>query len=162
MNKKPKCVCGSGLTPSTENLRIEVDGHIFLMPEVPALRCEKCGESSYDGRYLETFEVLVAGRLAAAGVASGEAFRFMRKAIGLPAKDLADLLEVQRETVSRWENEKQPVERRALALLGNLVDDRIEGSQRTLERLRALKEPPRLAKTTKVQLSEQALRIAER
>ena len=74
----------------------------------------------------------------------------MRKALELRADELADLLDVTRETISRWENDRQPLERRAVALISELVVDRVEGRTRTIDRLRALREPPRLAKTVRV------------
>jgi transcriptional regulator with XRE-family HTH domain len=76
------------------------------------------------------------------GPATGEAFRFMRKVLGIPAIELAELLDVAPETVSRWENGKLPIERRALALLASMVLDRVEGVTTTLERLRSLRDPP--------------------
>jgi len=39
----------------------------------------------------------------------GRDIRFLRKALDLPSKELADRLEVAQETMSRWENDKAPI-----------------------------------------------------
>lgn len=40
---------------------------------------------------------------------NGSEIRYLRKACALSAKDLADLLSVVPETISRWENDKKPI-----------------------------------------------------
>jgi transcriptional regulator with XRE-family HTH domain len=84
----------------------------------------------------------------------------MRKALGLRAADLAGLLGVAAETVSRWETGQRDVDRGALALVGGLVVDRLEGSTATLDRLRALAKPPRTAKTKALELARTPKRRA--
>jgi hypothetical protein len=76
------------------------------------------------------------------------------------ATDLAALLDVSAETISRWETEKRAVDRGALALVGNLVRDTLEGRTATLEQLRALREPRPLAKTIQLDLSGDFARSA--
>jgi len=39
----------------------------------------------------------------------GKEFKFLRKAIGIKAVDLANFLSVAPETLSRWENDKEPI-----------------------------------------------------
>src|ERR1700730_91386 len=69
-----------------------VAGHSFKA-SVPALVCDSCGAVYFNGPALGDFDLAVANRLARAGVSDGEAIKFMRKAVGLPAVTLADLLE---------------------------------------------------------------------
>ncbi|MDX2088302.1 MAG: helix-turn-helix domain-containing protein [Kofleriaceae bacterium] len=64
----------------------------------------------------------------------------MRKALGMRAVDLAQLLDVTAETVSRWETGKIDVETRAFALLGTLVIERLEGRDDAVQRLRAIEK----------------------
>ncbi len=156
MPRDKKChECGSTkLKEQSKGLHLELDVGTFAMPDAPALVCQNCGTSSTNAKYLEAFELIVAGFLAQHGAATPNTFRFMRKAVGLGAGELAELLDVTRETVSRWENGKQPLERRALAIVGGLVLDRIDGKTQTADRLRALRQPPKLAKTTKIRLEE--------
>jgi len=142
------------LKEGRDGLKVDLDIGTFVMADAPAVVCENCGAVSTDAKYLEAFELIVAGFLAQHGASSPGSLRFMRKAIGLPAGELAELLDVTRETVSRWENGKQPLERRALAIVGGLVLDRLDGKTRTLDRLRMLKHPPKLAKTKRFPIDE--------
>lgn len=105
---------------------------------VPAQICSACNENTVDAKYLMSFELGIATLLAIAGVASSEVFTFMRKAVGLKAKDLAKLFGVTPETVSRWENGKIPVETRSITLLGNMVVDKTYGVTNTIARLLAI------------------------
>jgi putative zinc finger/helix-turn-helix YgiT family protein len=118
----------------------EVAGYTFTA-QLPALVCEACGETSYAGEDLHRFELAVARKLSEMGEPSGEAFRCMRKSIGLKAIELAHLLNVTPETLSRWENGKLVVDEGAFLILGDLVEDQCTGSKRTLQRLKALREP---------------------
>ena len=117
---------------------------------VSALRCSACGEVYFPGPALEDFDVAIAGELARHGVVSAEAFSFMRRAIGLMARDLAELLDVAPETVSRWEHGKLPLERGPFALLAAIVLDRLEGQTTTLDRLKALLKPEPLPKLVRL------------
>lgn len=124
---------------------IEVGGQRFG-GAVEAHRCDDCGDVIVSGEGVRRFELAVAAALPITGAKRGAAFRFMRKALGLRAVDLADLLDLAPETISKYENEKIPIDRRALAVLGGLVDDAQAGTTRTRDRLAALKRPPKLAK----------------
>lgn len=137
--------CGGGLVKATVTERRKVAGQTFTA-ELPASRCHGCGETFVDATALESFELAIARELATSGASSGEAFRFQRKTLGYTAAELADLLGVAPETVSRWETGQRDVDRGALVAIGSLVLDRAEGRTTTLDRLRALREPPRLAK----------------
>lgn len=143
-----KCKTGK-MMPVDVPEQVEVAGHKFT-GKVAGRKCAECGELLLDGPALERFELLAAAKLAEAGEANGAAFKFMRKAAGLRGVDLAALLDVAGETVSRWETGALPVERRALALLGAIVTDAAAGSTATLDRLRALQSPAKLPKVVKV------------
>jgi DNA-binding transcriptional regulator YiaG len=133
---------------------VKVAGHTFVA-ELPTRMLE--GQLVVDFKVLEAFELAVARKLADSGESAGEAFRFMRKAIGLPATELAELLGVARETISRWENGERPVDRGALAVLGGLVEDRCNGTTSTRDRLQAIAKPPKLAKTVEVAVPRPAV-----
>ncbi len=135
--------CGNEqMVSGTERETRSVDGRTFVA-DVPAHVCERCGESVIDYQPLHLFNLAIAGKLAELGASSGEAFKFMRKVIGIKAADLAALLHVVPETVSRWETGQRNVDRGAMVVLGAIVLDQIEGRTSTLDRLRALQEPPR-------------------
>ncbi|HET8539762.1 MAG TPA: YgiT-type zinc finger protein [Anaeromyxobacter sp.] len=112
----------------------------IVMRGVPGQRCDHCGEVYRRGEDLERAELVAAAGLADIGVQNGAVFRFMRKALGMRAADLAELLDVTAEQVSRWENDHVPVNRGAWVTVAALVSDRLEGSEKTLARLRALRE----------------------
>jgi hypothetical protein len=61
-------------------------------------------------------------RVSAAGHA-GDAFRYIRKALGYKAAVIADLLGVHAESVSRRENEKREIDPRVMALMGMFAQD---------------------------------------
>jgi transcriptional regulator with XRE-family HTH domain len=82
----------------------------------------------------------------------------MRKAIGLSATALAELLDVSMETVSRWEHGTRDAPLPAVAALGAMVLDHAAGSSATADRLRALRAGPRLAKVVHVDLGAVARR----
>jgi putative zinc finger/helix-turn-helix YgiT family protein len=136
-----------------EETKVEETRHLAgrtFTASVPALECSACGELYFPGPALEAFDVAVAGELARHGVVSAEAFAFMRRAIGMMARDLAELLDVAPETVSRWEHGKLPLERGPFALLAAIVLDRLEGRTTTLDRLKALLKPEPLPKLVRL------------
>lgn len=132
---------GKGL--EKEELRV---AGIRFFATVEALRCRACGEVSVEAPALEQFERRVAEYLGRNGVCTGEAFKFMRKSIGVRAADLAVLIGVSAETISRWETSKSPVDWAAFVTLSALVEDRLAGRDGTLVRLKALKAPRKAGK----------------
>ena len=149
-----RCVRCSATTPLSDRpaqLTREVAGHLFIA-FVPARVCEACGETYFETKVAERFELHVALRLADAGIVKGDAFRFMRKALRMQANTLAELVDVAPETVSRWEGDKRAVSRGASAILTSLVRDAFEGRTTTLDGLRRLQQPRPLAKTVKIEL----------
>ena len=120
-----KCIkCGGAkFGKTTYEDTIEVgDGRVFVA-EVPAVACAACGEVLVDGPGLQAAEMAVARQLAASGEPTGASFRFMRKAIGYPAKTLAGELGIAPETVSRWENGERPVDAATWLLLAGMVTE---------------------------------------
>jgi transcriptional regulator with XRE-family HTH domain len=139
----PRCTdCDSValLEEATAESWREIAGHRFVAV-LPARRCGACEKVQFESAALRGFELRVAAILAEAGAGNGPAFRFMRKALGMRATELAQLLDVSAETISRWETEKRGVDRGALALLCGLVRDALAGRTHTLDQLRVLCEP---------------------
>jgi putative zinc finger/helix-turn-helix YgiT family protein len=135
VKKCPNCDKGT-LRPMEQTLHDEVNGHVFtatVMGEV----CDNCGEGLIDGRDIERFELGVARALLDAGDDSPEVFRLARKTLGVTAADLAAMLRVTAETISRWENGKHPIDSMALVILSLLVRDAAIGTSDTQEALRA-------------------------
>jgi len=122
---------------SPEPLVVRVTG-------VSATRCGHCGESFMSGSDLGRAELLAAAEAMTRGLRDGGAFKFVRKALGLRAADLGDLLGVSAETVSRWENSHRAAERSVWNTLADLVSDKLHGTRTTLDRLTAPR--PRIPK----------------
>jgi putative zinc finger/helix-turn-helix YgiT family protein len=133
-----RCVeCGGPVGAGTAEDTIRV-GKARVVVTYPVRRCGKCGEEYVDGEVSRRIDLLVAARVAELGEVSGEAFRFARKALGLRAIDLAELLDVSADTISRWERGAVAVDRAALALLAAAAADALDNRTTTLDRLRAL------------------------
>lgn len=146
-----KCTeCGnSNLEATLKDTEIRVGGHM-VSGRVKALVCSSCGEAFFDGPDLERLDLEVANELVRTGNVSGDAFRFVRKAIGMGAAELADLLGVAAETVSRWEKGHRDVDRLGWIVLAALLRDRREGTEETRRALEAIQHPTPMPATVKV------------
>lgn len=146
-----KCVqCGAKtLRRTTEPDKVRVGGRKFV-GQVPAIECKRCGEVYLDGAAGVALELAAARWLAEHGFSSGEEIRFMRKAAGLRAADLAELLAVSAEAVSHWETGKHRPDLGTLATIAALALDRIDGRTTTRDRLRALSKPTGAPKAVKL------------
>jgi putative zinc finger/helix-turn-helix YgiT family protein len=113
--------CRKG-TPRPADLTLErrIAGHVFVTT-IKGKRCDQCQEEYFPAAAVSQFDRKVATALAEHRIAEPDAFRAMRKAVGLRATDLAELLETTPETISRWENGKHPIDRAALALVAAMV-----------------------------------------
>src|ERR1700704_3808749 len=145
--KKTRCpACGdTAFQPTTYSARRELDERHFT-GDVPARKCVSCGELLISGPGLGAFERAITLELARGGEVGPEGFRWLRKAAGLRAVRLAELLDVTPMQVSRWENGHKPLERRAVALVSALALEQVEGKAATrtfLEALAAGKKPRR-------------------
>ena len=143
--------CGGGLVASIGEERIDAGGVTFAA-DVPHNACSTCGERYLAADDLERLELAAAVELARIGRRTGSALRFMRKALGFRAKDLAALLGVAPETFSRWETGEREPDAHAFALVGGLAADRLDGSERTASLLRAAREPATSAPVVAVRL----------
>jgi putative zinc finger/helix-turn-helix YgiT family protein len=137
-----RCVqCGSEELRDTTHEEILTVGARRFAAELPARTCPRCGERYLPGPAVGAFEDAVTHALVAAGASDGAALRWLRRAAGLRATELAVLLDVRAETVSRWETETSPTPRTAVYALGTLALARVYGQTAPLERLRALATP---------------------
>ena len=132
---------------------MDVCGHTFTA-QLPAERCGACGEVVIEGHDMKLFELRVAIELAKAGLRTGESFKFLRKALNLERQDLAQLLDLTEDCVAYWERGDWPVDPRAHAVLCSLVLGRFEHRPSSLDCLRVLREPRKLARRVRVQLAD--------
>ena len=137
-----KCIhCGEAVLKRAQvPLSIAVAGGEFV-GDVPGQKCPECGASTVNGEAGARFELLVAAELVKRGLRSGESFKFIRKALGMKAAELARVMNVAAETVSRWETAQREVDWPEFLLLGCLVDDKLAGRTTVLARAQALAEP---------------------
>jgi DNA-binding transcriptional regulator YiaG len=135
--------CGSLEEVRTE--RTEQTGGVEgIVAEVvlAEVRCGKCGRGlALAGNY--ELQLAYAQLLADVGKASGWAFSVMREALSLSEADLASLLGVRRETISRWESRRNPqqVDRAAWIALTAIVEDEVHQRRTTVHRLLTTTRP---------------------
>ena len=103
-------------------LRRKIAGRTYAV-EVP-VRIADDGEEVVDGDVAVAADLAIAAAIAAEGPVAGETFSWMRRAVGLQAKVLAELLDVRPESVSRWERGERPMDRAAWLLLADLILER--------------------------------------
>ena len=143
-------VCKERLLRRRVEMTRKVVGHTFTAL-LPAQICGKCGESFFESTVVAEFDLRVAEALLQAGETSGAAIRYIRKAAGIAASELAGLLDVRPETVSRWEHDKRPIDRGSYAVLHQLILDQDHHSTATADYLRSLKRPRKLPQRVKLE-----------
>jgi putative zinc finger/helix-turn-helix YgiT family protein len=150
MKKCPSC--GGALVASRKRQTQSVGGREFVMT-VAAGACRSCGSVFLEDTSLQRAEMEIACELARHGPVSGEAFRHLRKTLGLRALVVADLLGVTPETISRWENGQRPVDKAAWLTLGSVVLEQASRRPETLERLRELRAHGPGARSIRIDVS---------
>jgi putative zinc finger/helix-turn-helix YgiT family protein len=85
-------------------------------------RCRSCGETLFNEKEVERQEVEAANMLVARGIRTAAEFRFIRKVADLRANEVAEILDVRPETVSRWERGETEIPRLAAFALGELYE----------------------------------------
>jgi putative zinc finger/helix-turn-helix YgiT family protein len=115
-----------------------VVGGLRFTAEVQGDECPACGECYLSGETVRALEQGVAEALARGGIGTADAFRYMRKVIGLKALEVAGLFGVAPETVSRWENGERRPEPRAVKGLGALVVEHLAGRTDLLDYLQTV------------------------
>lgn len=137
--KCPTCRAGQ-LTDGTTEHTAKVGARTFVAT-LPARLCANCDEAIIGAEHLRAFERALERALVDVGADDGAALRYVRKGAGLTGVELARLLGVAAETVSRWENGAQTPDRATVALLGALALDALDGRTTTRDRLDALARP---------------------
>jgi len=143
---------GSVARARREQTRV-VDGTTFHV-RAPALACKQCRAVFLPGDGLARVDLEVAAVIAMRAQPNGAVFRFCRRALGLRGLELAALLHVTPETISRWENDQRAVDVNAWVTIGSLVLERALHPPATLRRLLALQKPRKLPRTVRLELTE--------
>src|SRR6185312_9828764 len=155
MRSKKCASCAGLLTASRKRHVQQVAGREFVVT-VAAATCRSCGSLFLENAALQRADLEIACELARHGPPLGEAFRFQRKTLGMRAVDLAGLLAVTPETISRWENDQRVVDQAAWLTLGSLVLEAAARKPETLERLRELRAHDPAARSVVIDVSKEA------
>lgn len=127
--------CGGKLVEAKHGHTSRIAGHTFTAT-LPVDRCETGGHWFVADRDLAAYEAAVASRLVEGNVTRPDALRFLRGVLGLKGAELADLLHLRRETISRWEQGKRPIDGTVYAVLRQMILDLAQGSTATIDFLR--------------------------
>ena len=130
---------------------MDVCGHTFTA-QLPAEKCEACGQIVVQGHDMKLFELRIAIELAKAGPRRADCFKYLRKSVGLDVPGLASLLDVPEDYVGYWESGDWPVDPRAHAVVCSLVLAKYEHKPAALDCLAVLREPRKLARKVRVTL----------
>lgn len=118
---------GEDLRATQATIARTVSGHA-LNATIDALRCEACGEITYALGDVGRGERIMAARLAELGERTGDAFRFMRKALRHTRAELGELLGESEATLREWEEGRVPIDLCPFVVLGRMVLDSIDAA----------------------------------
>lgn len=113
---------------ATTELKRTLDGRRFRgrVPCSVSKKRPKLGPL-IDSEDLGVFEAKVVQSIFAQRFLGPESFRFCRKFCAMSMQAVADLLQVDRRTVQRWESEESPVPPWAMLLVAKMADERSKG-----------------------------------
>ena len=131
----PRCGQPSFPSPTEERLRF---ANIELIAPSRTLVCSRCAHAFTSAKRDRALDLDIARKLAEMGARNKDAFRFMRRALGYTAAAMSELLGVEPETLSRWENGKRAIPSCPMALMASLVLDRQRKRDSMVPRLRAV------------------------
>lgn len=157
MNKCPKCGRETTWVDGTTEARYAIGDLLRFTKEVPARICTRCRNAVVSLEAMQAVERSAAIWVAMNAPPHPALFRFLRKAIGLPAKELASLLGNDPAVVSRWENGVHRLDAATWSTLATIVLDTFAGRTDTKDRLRAMRDPERkIANTVRLDSSAHA------
>lgn len=133
-------------------------GETTFMVRAPAFHCRPCRATFMSGSTMLATDRVIAAYLATRSPPSGEALRFIRKALGLRGFELAELMGVTGETVSRWENGQRPVDAKAWVVVGSVMLEDVGQPAATMRRLLALGKELRMPKVVRLGLGRPRVR----
>jgi len=131
-------------------LKRKIAGRTYSV-DVP-VRVADDGEEVVDGEIAANADLAIAAAIAAQGPVAGETFAWMRRAAGLQAKVLAQLLDVRAESVSRWERGERPMDRAAWLLLADLILERAGKRMSVLELMKRIAARASQTRDVRVQM----------
>jgi DNA-binding transcriptional regulator YiaG len=101
------------------------EGALEMMGIEVAVRGSRCacGGTVFEASEIERQQGELAAALVARGIRTGPEFELVRKLAGLHATEVADILGVRPETISRWEHGEVELPRAAADALGELYEN---------------------------------------
>ncbi|WP_428261338.1 type II TA system antitoxin MqsA family protein [Haliangium sp.] len=126
-----KCLmCGADMKTTIEDVEYdEVGLPGVTLVGIEVSRCPACGEVEKAIPMLEGLHrALAMTIITKPGRLSGVEIKFLRKFLGFSGEDFAEVTGADPSTVSRWENDKQPMNAQADRLLRMMVmyGDRVQ------------------------------------
>lgn len=115
--------CGTTMTERRSALKLPVNGEDVAVPSALHLRCQKCAEVVLrfsDSRRLQEDAIAIYRRKH--GLLSADGIRAIRERFGLTQSELAHLLHLGANTISRWESGRN-VQTEAMEMLLRLIRD---------------------------------------
>ncbi|MGH7270039.1 MAG: hypothetical protein ACREJ3_06370, partial [Polyangiaceae bacterium] len=119
-----------------EKVRLEKRiGGLHFVIELPRTATKT---EAVEARHLAVMERFIMSKLCECGKPSKDGFKFLRTRSRIKAVDLARLIDVTPETISRWEREddKNEVPGSAWELVVTVAEEYLKGKTDTLDRLR--------------------------
>lgn len=115
MNKMEKAEIRCDCDGVMEEKTVEHDvGPLFgldsvIVPNLPVLVCPRCGAVMPDGSAIEHLRDTLASHVLMSPILDPTEVRFLRKLVGDTQAGLAEKLGVDRVTINRWENSREPI-----------------------------------------------------
>jgi putative zinc finger/helix-turn-helix YgiT family protein len=144
-----KCAeCGAAMKSGIENYKYNESGLPYVTLEgVEVRRCPKCGEVEVVIPRIEELHRGIATTLIEkAERFAGAEVRFLRKYLGFSGADFAPVMGVTASTVSRWENDQEPIGPQADRLLRMMVATRPPLREYPLDNLARVTSEPKASK----------------
>lgn len=124
----------------TKSIIVSVAGHDFEMTGVPYSEREN-GDHAIGSDVVSRIQVKIASEFARRGIVSGGTFKAIRKALGFKSVDVAHLLGVMPETISRWESGALPMPRPSWVAVAAMLRDTMDGRDEVRNILEAAAQP---------------------
>lgn len=121
------------------SFRRTIEGCAFVA-EVEVDGCTSCDDVIVPVPLLLAFEKAIAIDLARRGPATGETFRFIRKAVPLSPAEVARMLGASIDTVSRWESGRRAIDLPSWLVVATIALETFDQPSPLLGRLRAIRD----------------------
>jgi putative zinc finger/helix-turn-helix YgiT family protein len=140
----PCLQCGAAMVSSRENYHDKLIGLPYVtLCDIEIARCPNCGEYEVVfPRIQDLYRVLAQTVLTKPSRLTGQEIVFLRKQLDWSATKLAKKMGIAKATLSRWENEKEPIGPLADRLLRLLVAASIGQPSGLLDRLSQISDEP--------------------